>query len=340
MRVLLTGGAGYVGTRVSAHLLEAGLEILVFDKLLYGAEGLASLLDHPRFRFVAEDIRNLDALRTALSQVEVIVHMAAIVGESACQVDPNATRSINLDATERLVQLAQQTGIGRFLFVSTCSNYGVADPDVLANEDTPLRPLSLYAETKVLAERIVLQSASAQFATCVLRLGTICGLSPRMRFDLLVNDLARCAVLRKTISIHAPDAWRPFLHIREAGRVIQHCLTVPVDSVRGRVFNVVTDNYRKWELADLARKHFPEAPLQIKDGDRDLRDYRVSSDRIRQKLGFQMTRTTEQAFLEVAAAVERGVFRDPFSAIYELRPDVKALREESSQPSLSRIASK
>lgn len=331
MRVLVTGGAGYVGSRVSAHLLEAALEVVVFDRLIYGGEGILSFLDHPQFHLLAEDIRDENAVRAAISDVNAVVHMAALVGDPACQVDPDSARSINLEGTKLIIRLAKQLGVERFIFVSSCSNYGISNPDVPADEDTPLNPLSLYAKSKVLAEQFVIDAASAQFSACVLRLATVCGLSPRMRFNLLVNDMARSAALGKRISLYGRNAWRPFLHIRDAARVILHCLTVPSGSVLGQVFNVVGENYQKWQLGEIAVKYFPDAMVEATNAEADLRDYRVTAERIAERVGFSPLYKVEEAFLEVASAVTRGVFNDPYCPLYEALPDVRSLREYGSR---------
>jgi nucleoside-diphosphate-sugar epimerase len=326
MKVLVTGGAGYVGSRLSAHLLASGMDVVVFDKLLFAGEGILPFLDHPHFQLIAEDIRNEDALRVALHGVAAVVHLAALVGEAACQVDPGATRSINLGGTQILLRLLQEAGTPRLIFVSTCSNYGVAAPNVLADENSPLRPLSLYAQTKVEAEQLVL-SAAGRLTAGVLRLGTICGLSTRMRFGLLVNDLARAAATGKSISIFSPDAWRPFLHIADSAEAIELCLHAPADSIRGQVFNVVGENYQKRQLADLVKKHFSRAVITITPAQTDLRDYRVASERIAKSLGFRPARTVEQAFLEMARAVAEGLFPDPFLPLYEALPASESPRE-------------
>lgn len=330
MRILVTGGAGYVGSRVSGHLLEAGMEVIVFDRLIYGGEGLLPHLDHPRLRVVAKDIRDQDALRAAMDSVDWVIHMAALVGEPACRVDPESTREINLGGSQFVVDLADELAVKGLLFISTCSNYGVADPNALADEDSPLRPLSLYAETKVLAEQLVLQATKRGLATCVLRLGTICGVSPRMRFNLLVNEMARSAVLGETISIYSPEAWRPFLHIRDAAEVIRYCLMSPVSSLSGQIFNVVGENYQKRQLAALVLKHFSEATVKTSNGQPDPRDYRVAAERIFQRLGFRPGHTVEQAFLEVARAVRERLFQEPHRPIYEALPDAQALKEGST----------
>ena len=328
MRVLVTGGAGYLGSRVSALLLEAGWEVTVLDRFFFGGEGLLSVLDHPHLRLVPGDIRDEEALRAACQGVNCVVHLAALVGEPACTVDPEATRAINLHASELILHSAEKSGVQKLLLISTCSNYGVADSDVLANEDSPLRPLSLYAETKVQAEQVFLEASDDRLSTCVLRLGTICGLSPRMRFNLLVNEMARSAALGDAISIYGPKAWRPFLHIRDAAEAIRVCLESPRVATHREVFNVVGENCQKESLAQLALKHFPQTKISVLDAETDPRDYRVSGERIVSQLGFRPVGTVETAFLEVAIAVREGVFQDPKRSMYEARPDVKSLREK------------
>lgn len=326
--MLVTGGAGYVGSRVCAHLLENGWKVTVLDRLHFGGEGLLSLLDHPALQLVTGDIRDEEVVRVACKGADCVVHLAALVGEAACLVEPDAARAINLHGTRLVLDVARRAGIERLLLVSTCSNYGVADRDLLADEDSPLRPLSLYAETKVQAEQVFLEAGKRSLSTCVLRLGTICGLSPRMRFNLLVNEMARSAALGKPISIYAPKAWRPFLHVRDAAEVVRHCLDAPATALRGQVFNVVGENYQKEGLARLVWKHFPRTDVTVQDGTTDPRDYRVSGERIAQRLGFRPARSVEDAFLEVSMAVRDGLFQEPNRAVYEALPDITFLREK------------
>jgi nucleoside-diphosphate-sugar epimerase len=310
MRILVTGGAGYVGSSVVAHLLGVGNEVTVFDRLDFGAQSLVPFLRHRSFTLVQGDVRDAAALRAAMRESDAVVHLAAIVGEPACLRDPAGTEEINRDAATAAIEMADSLGVGRFLFFSTCSNYGVQNVESLADEDSPLNPLSLYARTKVEVEQFALAKAG-RLGITVLRLGTICGLSGRMRFDLLVNEMARSAVLGQTIEIYRPLAWRPFLHAGDVGRVIEHVLGVAGSRVFGRVFNVVGENYQKTGLAELARKHVPDARIIVTDAQPDNRDYRVSGERIERELGFKTAYSVEDAFVEVARAVADGVFVDP-----------------------------
>lgn len=326
MKVAITGGAGYLGTVVTGHFLAGGQQVTVVDRLVYGGESLLGFYGYPGFRFRKGDVRERDFLTQAFSGAEAVVHLAAVVGEPACALDEPGAWSVNYGGAECSLAAARDAGVDRFVFVSTCSNYGISNPGETADEDYPLRPISQYARSKVEAERHVLKNAGSLCAV-VLRLGTICGLSGRMRFDLLVAEMARSAVLREPIRVFAPAAWRPFLHIRDAARAMADCLRAPVAQVRDRIFNVVGENCQKAQLADLVRKHYPDTSINITDKQPDLRDYRATSERIRRELGFATQFTVEDAFLETAAAVSDGVFRDPHWAGHSAVPWEPARRQ-------------
>lgn len=310
MKVIVTGGAGYIGAVVTGHLLAYGMEVTVFDSLVYGGESLLAFFAHPRFRFIQGDVRHPEILAKAIAGADAVVHLAAIVGEAACAIDEAAAWSVNYGGAESVLAAARKCGVPRLIFVSTCSNYGISDPGEIADENCPLRPISGYARAKVAAEQHVLAN-SGDVCALVLRLGTICGLSPRMRFDLLVSEMARSAVLGDPIQVFAPAAWRPFLHIADAAGAILKCLEAPSELVRGKIYNVVGENCQKKHLADLVLKHYPATTIAITEKQADLRDYRASGERIRRELGYITRYTVENAFIETAAAVAAGIFRDP-----------------------------
>jgi nucleoside-diphosphate-sugar epimerase len=310
MKVVVTGGAGYIGSVVTAHLLANGMDVTVFDSLVYGCESLLAFFGHPRFRFLKGDVRQRESLVEAFTGADAVIHLAAIVGEAACAIDEQAAWSVNFGGAEAALAAARACGVPRFVFVSTCSNYGISDPGELADESYPLRPISQYARAKVEAEQQVL-AASGSVCAVVLRLGTICGLSPRMRFDLLVSEMARSAALGDSIHIFAPMAWRPFLHINDAARGILDCLGASGTLISGKIFNVVGENCQKRHLADLVLKHYPDARIAVTEKRADLRDYRANGERIQRDLGFATRLTVEDAFTETAAAVSAGVFRNP-----------------------------
>jgi nucleoside-diphosphate-sugar epimerase len=325
-RFLITGGAGYVGSCVAAYLLKAGYEVTVFDKLVYGGEALLPFHRHERLRLVRGDVRDGGAVGAALQGVDAVVHFAAVVGEAACAVDLEQAWLINVAGSKTVLTAAQSAKTPRLIFISTCSNYGVANPGELATEEFPLNPLSEYARAKVECENFVLAAAAPPVCT-VLRFGTICGLSGRMRFDLLVSEMAKKCARAEKIDIFAPEAWRPFLHVVDAARAIEHIAKSSPNQIAQRVFNVVGQNYQKRGLVELARRYFPQVEIAVTDKDPDLRDYRVDGSRIVRELGFVPCYTVEDAFLETVRAVEEGVFRDPDWPGHSAIPlDPKALR--------------
>lgn len=316
MRILVSGGAGYFGSVLVPLLLDAGHQVRVLDSLLFGGEGLLGAFAHQRFEFAKGDVRSDPDVVAALDDVEAVVHLAALVGEPACAVDPDATRAVNVAAVDRALELCREGGVRHFIFASTCSNYGITGSSEIADEETPLRPISLYAETKVAAERRVVGTADGKLAVTVLRFATIFGLSPRPRFDLLVNELVRDAVCGREVMVYGSQAWRPFVHILDAGRAILSVLRAGEQMTAGRVFNVGVGNYTKGELARIVTEVVPEARMSSAPGRPDPRDYRVAFGRIQDRLGFLAERDVRSGVVEIAAALRAGVISDPFSSKY------------------------
>jgi nucleoside-diphosphate-sugar epimerase len=314
VNVLVTGGAGYLGSVVSRVLLAAGHRVRVLDSLLHGGVALLGLYAEEGFEFVAGDVREPAAVDGALAGVEAVVHLAAIVGDPACARQPDAARAINLDASLALADRSRAAGVERFVFASTCSNYGrMADPTSTVDEDSELRPVSLYAETKVAVERALLGAEDGGPAVTVLRLATLYGLSPRMRFDLTVNEFTMELATRGELTVFGEQFWRPYLHLRDAARAVAAVLTAPVATVAGRVFNVgdSEQNFRKADLVHMIQEQVGEkTTIHRVHRDEDPRDYRVGFERIRRELDFRISRTVDDGIREVLGAVRGGVFTD------------------------------
>jgi len=310
LTVLVTGGAGYLGSVLSLVLLEAGYHVRVIDNLLYGGRGLLPVMGHSRFEFYAADILDHDAVERATGGVDAVIHLAAIVGDPACARDPTLARAVNEEGSAHVIAAARSAGVKRFVFTSTCSNYGrMADVSVLATEAHDLRPLSLYAETKVAIERGLLALPQSPTAFTVLRLATLFGLSPRMRFDLTVNQFVMEMSVRRKVTVYGEQFWRPYVHVRDATRAIVAVLAAPGDSVAGRVFNVghTDENYRKVDLIEIISRRVPGAEVEFVSMAEDPRDYRVSFDRIRSVLAYSTTRSVADGVEEMATALEAGV---------------------------------
>ena len=312
---LVTGGAGYVGSVLVRRLLDAGRTVRVLDSFLHGAAPQAVA---PGVELVRGDVRDPEARAAALAGAKEVVHLAAIVGDPACTREPEEARTVNLEATRALVREAADADVERFLFASTCSNYGRLDGDHVATEEWELKPVSLYAETKVEAELDVLAHSENGFATTCLRFATVYGASPRMRFDLTVNEFTRDVVLRRPLVVYGEQFWRPYVHVADAGDAILLVLDAPFEHVRAEVFNVgdTDENYRKLDLVELLQRRVPDADVSFVHRDEDPRDYRVNFDKIAERLGFAVERRVPDGIDEVAGKLADGAYADPYAPEY------------------------
>lgn len=309
--VLVTGGAGYIGSVLTSLLLHAGHQVTVVDSLMHGVPSLLSVWSHPHFCFLRGDIRDPDLLAEALRGQDAVVHLAAVVGDPACAHQPELARQVNLDASLALLERAHSAGVRSFVFASTCSNYGrMADPTNYVDESGELRPLSLYAETKVAVERAILGHRPVDdFCPTILRFATIYGVSPRMRFDLTVNEFTRTMLVHKRLVVYGERFWRPYIHVRDAARLISLVLEAPARVVSGEVFNAgdTAENYRKVDLVSLLKARLPDGQVEYVRRDEDPRDYRVSFEKARQRLNFGITRTVGTGMDEIISAIRQGM---------------------------------
>jgi nucleoside-diphosphate-sugar epimerase len=311
MNILVTGGAGYIGSTLVPLLLADGHRVRVLDSLVHGGEPLLGVWSHPAFEFIRGDISDLAQIRAAVSGMHGVVHLAAIVGDPACARDPELARTVNLEGSLALIRESQSAGVNRFIFASTCSNYGkMEESDSFVDESSALRPVSLYAETKVAIERTLLESKGGNgWCPTPLRFATVFGVSSRMRFDLTVNEFTMELITRKQLKVFGEQFWRPYVHVRDAARAIQLVLNSPADKVRQNVFNVgATDqNFQKQQLVEMMRPYAPDAVVEFVHKTEDPRDYRVSFSRITDQLGFTITRTVEQGIAEIAHLVRSNI---------------------------------
>lgn len=324
MLVLVTGGAGYLGSILCDQLTRAGHRVRAVDSLMHGGRSLLGLAGREGFEFLRGDLRDPSTVRSALRGAHAVVHLAAIVGDPACAKQPELARAVNETASLDLLAAAREAGVQRFLFASTCSNYGrMRDTSVLATEDHELRPVSLYAESKVAVERALLALPTAALACTVLRLSTLYGLSPRMRFDLTVNEFTMELFVRRKLVVFGEQFWRPYVHVRDAARAFAMALEAPRETVAGQVFNVgdTKENYRKADLLELMSERIPGTDVQRVHKSEDPRDYRVSFERIQERLGFSVTRRVTDGIDEMIAALESGLIENPADpAHYNVRP--------------------
>lgn len=316
MNILVTGGAGYLGSVLIGKLLKEQNRVRVLDALMFGGESILPHIYNRNFDFIKGDIRDKKEVIESLENIDVVIHLAALVGEPACSVNPNLTKQINYESAIFLGKTAKEKGVKRFIFTSTCSNYGVSNLEKEATEDSPLKPLSLYAETKIDTEKGLLQLSNDNFTICILRLATIFGLSPRMRFNLLINEMVREAYVKKQIMLYKEEAWRPYTHTEDASEALLCVLNAEDKKINKEIFNVGTENYRKIDLVNLVEKYVPDLVVDKKGGALDNRDYKVSFEKIKKILGFIPKRKVEEGIDELFWAVKNNMFSNLYDERY------------------------
>ena len=318
--VLISGGAGYIGSVMTRLFLEKNYRVKVIDKLDFGGESIVDLFNNKNFEFIKGDIREEHIVREALKGTDYAIHLAAIVGDPACSQEPELAVSTNLEASKLFYKLANENKLKKFVFASTCSNYGkMENSEGFVNEESPLNPISVYAETKVNSEKFLLeQSKSNVCKPTILRLSTVYGLSPRPRFDLTVNEFTREISLGKELIIFGEQFWRPYCHVVDLARSFVQVVESKEKDVSFEVFNVgnTNENYQKKMIVDEIKKQIPQGKIKYVQKNEDPRDYRVSFDKISKKLGYKTTKTVPEGIEDIIKSVKLGFFKDPYDEKY------------------------
>ena len=323
--VLVIGGAGYIGSALLPQLLDKGYHVRVLDLFIYGTEPIEPVLDHPNLELVKADFQSMSSVFQAMQGINTVIHLGAIVGDPACELDRGLTIELNSMSVRMIAEVARIMKIERFVFASTCSVYGASD-EVL-DERSGLSPVSLYAESKILSEKILTNMADEVFAPVILRFGTIYGFSGRTRFDLVINLLTAKAIVDGQITVFGGDQWRPFVHVEDAALAITRVLEAPLPVVSNQVFNVGSNeqNYTIQQVAEIIHRLVPTAELINMGSETDLRNYRVNFDKLRNYLEFAHRWTVEEGVQQVIDMILSGKiqdYRDPkYSNVGYLRKE-------------------
>ena len=326
-RVLVIGGAGYIGSALLPKLLAKGYHVRLLDLLIYGTEPIGEVIDHPNLEIMQSDFRQVDKVVEAMRNVDAVIHLGAIVGDPACALDEELTIEVNLMATRMIAEVAKGSNVSRFIFASTCSVYG-ANPATL-DERSALHPVSIYARSKIASERVLTSMAGSGFGPTSLRFGTIYGLSGRTRFDLVINLLTAKALVEGRITIFGGDQWRPFVHVDDAAEAALKTLEAPLSLVGNQIFNVGSDeqNCTIRQAGEIIARMVPGAELVSEGSDTDPRDYKVSFGKLVKTLGFAPRWTIEQGVKQVIDAIEAGHVKDYRDAKHS---NVKFLGDEGA----------
>lgn len=310
-RVLLIGGAGYIGSMLVRKLLEHGYPVTVMDKFLYGHSSIKDLENNSDVKIIEGDTRHIDVLVPAIKESGAVVHLAELVGDPLCAMDPQTTYEINYLATATIARICSDLQVNRYIYLSSCSVYGSSNtPDEILDENSKLVPVSLYAKMKINAERAILGTNNENFSPCIFRLGTVFGASFRPRFDLVVNILTAKAMTEKKINIFGGDQWRPHVHVSDVVKAIKIALELPVENVKNQVFNIVSENLRIIDVGKQVVELIPGAKMAIEEDAMDKRNYRVTGQKAEEVLGFNPSKRVKDGILEIADAFRAGAIKD------------------------------
>ena len=315
-RVLVVGGGGYLGSVLTKKLLQHDFRVRVLDSFIYGRRSLDPLSGDKNLEIVEGDLRNIHTCVSSLAETDAVVLLAAIVGDPASKVRPTETIETNVLAAQALASACKLHHINRFLYASTCSVYGIGG--TLLDEEAPLNPVSLYARTKIESEKIILGMGDEYFNPTILRMGTLYGYSPRMRFDLVVNTMSMKSFIDREIKVFGGSQWRPLLGVEDAAEAYLRCLEANLQDVGNQIFNVGSDdqNYQIDEVAELIGTALGGIPISRDNSNLDTRDYRVSFTKLRQTLGFSSQQTIDGAAREIMEQLQSGAIKNPEQRIY------------------------
>jgi nucleoside-diphosphate-sugar epimerase len=320
-KVLVIGGAGYLGAVILERLLAEGYSVRVLDSYIYGKKAVEKYTGDERVEAIEGDIRNIEVINHAMNDIGSAILLAAVVGDPASKARPEQTVETNYLAAQMAASSAKLKGIKKFIYASTCSVYGVGK-DIL-DEQAPLNPVSLYARTKISSEESILSISDDSFRPVIMRMSTLYGFSPRMRFDLVVNTMTMTAFTEGKITVFGGNQWRPLLSLPDAADAYLRVLEADLRSDGGTIYNVGSEE-QNYVIADVAKQvaegikkiSGKDIPISIEGDSVDARDYRVSFKKIQTELGFGVTHTISEAAAEIWCRLETKEIKDPKQKVY------------------------
>ncbi|MBC7905465.1 MAG: NAD-dependent epimerase/dehydratase family protein [Rhodospirillaceae bacterium] len=309
--VLVTGGAGYVGSVLIPKLLAEGHRVTVLDLYLYGEDLFAEYRSNPNLIEVKGDMRDPAVVAKAMEGCNAVIHLACISNDPSFELNPDLGKSINFDAFRPLVKAAKKVGATRFIYASSSSVYGIkSDPQV--TEDLPLDPLTDYSKFKMMCEEVLEEEREPGFHTLTIRPATVCGYGPRQRLDVIVNILTNHAVNNGRMKVFGGSQLRPNIHIGDMTDLYLLCLQLPGEQIDGKIYNAGYENHSLMQLAEMTRSVVGDVAIDVEETN-DLRSYQVSSAKITRELGFTPKHTIEDAVRDLKAAFDAGKFQDPMN---------------------------
>ncbi len=313
-KVLVIGGAGYLGVVLVERLLEMGYPVRILDSFIYGTRSVEKFRDDSRVEIIEGDIRNLESITKSIKNVHTVILLAAVVGDPASKARPEQTVETNFLASQVIASACKFNGIDKFIYASTCSVYGVGD--ALLDEDSPLNPVSLYAKTKISSEKSIMEMSDNNFKPTIMRMSTLYGYSGRMRFDLVVNTMTMTAFLDRQINVLGGSQWRPLVHVKDAADA--YLKVLENDVARGKIYNVGSEkqNYKIIEVGQMIHDSIGDVKLNTETTSSDARDYRVSFKKIQSELNFDVACSISGAAKEIYSKLESKEIKNPKKKLY------------------------
>ena len=314
--ILVTGGAGYVGTVLVPKLLDKGYRVKVLDLYLYGDNVLDAVKDNPNLEQIKGDIRDRALLEKVMPGTDALIHLACISNDPSFELNPELGKSINYDAHCSIVETAKRCGVRRFIYASTSSVYGIKEEENVT-EELPLEPLTDYSKYKALGEEVLLKEQTPEFTVVIIRPATVCGYSPRLRLDLTVNILTNLGVNTGRITVFGGQQKRPNIHIEDVTDLYVQLLELPDEMIAGKIFNAGYENYRVSEIAEMVQKVVGQEGVEITTTPTDdHRSYHISSEKIKRELGFEPRHSVEDAVKDLRDAFKAGKIPNPIDDIH------------------------
>ena len=312
-KILVTGGAGYVGSVLVPKLIDKGYEVRVIDSMMFGSQGLDPV--HHKCDIIKGDIRNMNHLEKSLQEINSVIHLAAISNDPCSELNPDLTRQVNFNATKNLVNLSKKLGVKRFIYASSSSVYGIKT-QLNVTENLTLNPLTIYSKTKVLSENVIKNANTPNFTCVTIRPATICGYSPRQRLDLIVNIFTEQAVNKRKIKVFGGQQRRPNIHIDDITDYYIALLEFPKKRIAGETFNAGYENYPIMEIANMVKEIVGNNIVIERTETKDLRSYHISSEKIKRTLGLEPKKTIKDAIKDLKLALESNLIPNPNDSIY------------------------
>ena len=312
--IFISGGAGYVGSKLVEFSLKKNLKVVCYDNLVYGKESIQKFLTNKNFIFIKGDIRDKKKLKKVfqLHKIDFVVNLASIVGDKQCQTIPKTAYEVNFLGNKYLTEISKSKKVKKFVFASTCSNYGIVNPNEYADEKSELFPVSLYAESKIDCEKYLISQSNKNFSVTILRFATAYGVSNRTRFDLTINSFTYEALKYKKLHIFAKETWRPFIHVDDMCLMILRVLDIKGSKLNGLVLNAgfTSNNFSKQAIIEKIKKNVKNLKIEYVDAIIDRRDYRVNCDKIYKFLKIKQNKSINQGIKEIILNIKNKSIKE------------------------------